>query len=508
MAANDDLAKTLRAGIDAARRGDRATARRLLEQVTVTDERNEQAWMWLAAVVSPTERRTCLQKVLEINPNNARAREALRKLAGESQRRTAPQEDSAAVEQLRRLERARAQTAAPAPARAAPPPERRGINAYFLTAGLLGIVLVVAAAVYLSGILTPTPTPVALAATDTGTPAATRTPRLTSSPIVLVPLITLPPTFTPTGTDTPTPTYTPSITPLPLSIFSLFYTSLASGDSQPRLYSINADGAGEQTVAAAIWDLAFNRTGEQVALVREVDYPADERFPQGRTAPEIFVAPVSNLNAAVQITQLRAFNTGGPSWSPDGNHIVFYSDADGNQELYSVTPSGLDVQQLTVTDKGINRDPSWSPDGSQIVFASDLDSPGYTEIYRLIPAAEPGGQPEITRLTDDSGSSYSPSWSPDGAMITFISDRSGDGDVYVMEASGQRAVLLTVNDEAEDRRPVFTPDSRRVVFISLREDDLFQTYVMDLRSAEIVRVTHNGRDDQALAVFPEIRVNP
>jgi tetratricopeptide (TPR) repeat protein len=65
----------LQQGIAAAKAGRKEEARRLLLQVIERDERNEQAWLWLSGVVdSPQEKLTCLQNVLDINPENTVAR--------------------------------------------------------------------------------------------------------------------------------------------------------------------------------------------------------------------------------------------------------------------------------------------------------------------------------------------------------------------------------------------------------------------------------------------------
>jgi hypothetical protein len=76
----DDL---LRQGIAALKAGGKAEARSLLRQVVEQDEHNEMAWLWLSgAVDTDEERRTCLENVLAINPNNVAAQrgiEALRK---------------------------------------------------------------------------------------------------------------------------------------------------------------------------------------------------------------------------------------------------------------------------------------------------------------------------------------------------------------------------------------------------------------------------------------------
>jgi hypothetical protein len=68
----------LQQGIRAARAGKREEARDLLMQVVRSDERNEEAWLWLSGVVDdPDDMRTCLQNVLDLNPGNEKAQQGL-----------------------------------------------------------------------------------------------------------------------------------------------------------------------------------------------------------------------------------------------------------------------------------------------------------------------------------------------------------------------------------------------------------------------------------------------
>lgn len=71
----------LKEGIDALQRGDRVGARAILEEVVGVEPQNETAWYYLAAAQDdPRLRRTYLERVLIINPNNQRARDVLQKL--------------------------------------------------------------------------------------------------------------------------------------------------------------------------------------------------------------------------------------------------------------------------------------------------------------------------------------------------------------------------------------------------------------------------------------------
>ncbi|MCC6616741.1 MAG: tetratricopeptide repeat protein [Anaerolineae bacterium] len=105
-----DQARELRhQGINAAKAGQKDLARQLLQQSIRIEPRNEAAWLWLASVArDPRERLFCLQKILEINPENEQAIKALRMM--EAQSAEAPQAP------------APAQTAAPK-TESAPPPK-------------------------------------------------------------------------------------------------------------------------------------------------------------------------------------------------------------------------------------------------------------------------------------------------------------------------------------------------------------------------------------------------
>ena len=74
----------LRQGVEAARAGNKAVARALLEQVVALDQHHEKGWFWLAAVSDELhEKITCLSNVLVINPDNARAQSILARLEDE-----------------------------------------------------------------------------------------------------------------------------------------------------------------------------------------------------------------------------------------------------------------------------------------------------------------------------------------------------------------------------------------------------------------------------------------
>ncbi|MCB9421844.1 MAG: hypothetical protein H6667_18735 [Ardenticatenaceae bacterium] len=103
--ATEDAAQQLKAGITAAKAGNREEALRLLMAVLRADEENETAWLWLSGVVaSKKERRICLENVLTLNPDNQIAQRGLAKLGPPSTPAPTPDSNSETEEKVMRRE--------------------------------------------------------------------------------------------------------------------------------------------------------------------------------------------------------------------------------------------------------------------------------------------------------------------------------------------------------------------------------------------------------------------
>ena len=173
---------------------------------------------------------------------------------------------------------------------------------------------------------TPTPTPspaptLAPMATRTPEPAPTPTPTATPTP---KPTPTPAPTATPTPAPTPKPTSTPAPTPTPTPMT----------DPKPIKTNGNRDEVKEG-----------NEDGDYEVYVK---YAGESEW-----------TPLTSNDAEDRC----------PSWSPDGQSIVFVSDRDGNQEIYSMDRDGSHQARLTVNPSE-DRSPVWLQDGSKIAFQS------------------------------------------------------------------------------------------------------------------------------------------
>ena len=73
----------------------------------------------------------------------------------------------------------------------------------------------------------------------------------------------------------------------------------------------------------------------------------------------------------------------------------------------------------------------------------------------------------VKKLTDGDGVDSWPAWSPDGKRLAFVSSRSGNNDIFLVQADGTNVRNLTKH-AAQDTSPAWTPDGKKVTFVSTR----------------------------------------
>jgi len=64
----------------------------------------------------------------------------------------------------------------------------------------------------------------------------------------------------------------------------------------------------------------------------------------------------------------------------------------------------------------------------------------------------------VQRLTNNTNEDLYPTWSPDGELIAFQSDRDGDFDIYVTNSDGSGREQRVTDNRVEDWGPVWMPE--------------------------------------------------
>jgi eukaryotic-like serine/threonine-protein kinase len=81
----------------------------------------------------------------------------------------------------------------------------------------------------------------------------------------------------------------------------------------------------------------------------------------------------------------------------------------------------------------------------------------------------------LTPLTSEPGYEGEPTFSPDGETIAYVSNRTGNFEIFLKQVSGGPDVNIT-NNPADDAQPAFSPDGKQIAFVSTRESTTRLTY--------------------------------
>lgn len=287
----------------------------------------------------------------------------------------------------------------------------------------------------------------------------------------------------------------------------------------PQLHLMNDDGTASRPVQLTqAGEPAWSPDGAQLAFIGSHDgnpdvyllalerttnltpHVADDNF--GTCGPAGRVAFSSNRDgrraiyltgsSSREVTKLTdgTANDWFPSWSPDGQRIVFQSDRAGTGflDLYVMSLTGQTVTRIT-GGRGMKASPAWSPDGGSIAFQGNIDGgPSNFQIYTVAPDGS-----SLRRLTSNQNYDGDPAWSPDSSRIAFASDRHGNFDVFAMARDGAAVVRLT-SGPSRDANPSWSADGTQIVFASDRATprQRLDLYAMFASGGSATRLTTSG----------------
>ena len=197
------------------------------------------------------------------------------------------------------------------------------------------------------------------------------------------------------------------------------------------------------------------------------------------------------LNRTVSFARFGGTNLS-PSWAPDGTRLAFSSSRAGEPNIYIIDASGGNSRRVT-TDRGPDVSPTFNrKTGAQLAFVSGRT--GLPQIYTM----EADGT-NVQRVTDQ-GYAVSPSWSPNGQLLTFSWFRKygpgapGANDIYLMDIASKQWVQLT-HDGGRNDFPSWSPDGRHIVFQSSRTGSE-EIWSMLADGTKLQQLTFNGRNTQ------------
>jgi len=140
--------------------------------------------------------------------------------------------------------------------------------------------------------------------------------------------------------------------------------------------------------------------------------------------------------------------------------------------------------------------PSWSPDGKSLAYVSFENKRPEIFIQQLATARR-------SKVSSFKGLNGAPSWSPDGKFLALVLSKDGSPDIYTLNTTSKRLKRLTKH-RSIDTEPVWSADGRTIIFTSDRSGGP-QLYEVSVEGGKPKRITFEGRYNSAANVSPDGR---
>jgi len=139
--------------------------------------------------------------------------------------------------------------------------------------------------------------------------------------------------------------------------------------------------------------------------------------------------------------------------------------------------------------------PSWSPDGGKLAYVSFESGKPVVYVHTLATSAR-------VPVANFKGNNSAPAWSPDGSKLAVALTRDGLSQIYIVNADGSGNARRLTRSPGIDTEPFFTPDGRSIIFTSDRSGGP-QIYQTSLDGGDARRLTFNGTYNISPRVSPD-----
>jgi Tol biopolymer transport system component len=194
----------------------------------------------------------------------------------------------------------------------------------------------------------------------------------------------------------------------------------------------------------------FSPDGSRIAFVRYISHGEGEIYIASRDGKDLKRLTLDHRNIR------------GLDWSIDGKQLVFASNRKGAYELRTMSWKGGESHPLP-SDTAAASDPAVARSGNWIAY---VESAQNWNIWRVRVEAARGGEKleQPQRFLASSGQNHSPSFSADGTKLGFVSDRSGNPEIWFANADGTNLRQMTHFGGPWLGTIRWSPDGKNILF--------------------------------------------
>ena len=259
----------------------------------------------------------------------------------------------------------------------------------------------------------------------------------------------------------------------------IYYVHQSTSRGAKEVWVMDPDGKNQRQITH------YNSTSIEPSVSPDGTKIAFTSYARGNPAIFVFsVDPVRDLRFYNQVASVNET----PSFTPDGKQIVYSSSAGGCCRIFIANLDGSGFRPIT-SSRFIDVEPKVNPKtGQTVLFVSGRSGP--QQIYMMtIDGAE------IQRVTDGTGESSNPNWSPDGQAFAFAWTRgyaAGKFNIFIMQDTASRRYVQLTHDEGRNENPSWAPDGTHLAFMSNRTGGRMQIFSMLADGSQVTQLTHDG----------------
>ena len=183
---------------------------------------------------------------------------------------------------------------------------------------------------------------------------------------------------------------------------------------------------------------------------------------KGETRNSLVMGRLGIEDSTKQLTY-NLFNNTGASWGPKGENIIFSAQTGEGSKVFfqGIRPLRLKSKEIFF-DRGRGSSASWGSNGK--IYLARYTGDKNTDIYEYSVGSGPSLETP-RELTKHSAIETEPVLSPDGKMLAYVSDRTGQPQVYIMDLSSNKVTRIS-RKGGYNTSPAWSPDSSMVAFTS------------------------------------------